>query len=133
MRPLAAMAPTRGIRNDEDLSWLELMEAKNLMLHFITKSGAWPAENAEALAAFFVVLDVHLICVQTNSRKALLLYQSRVRWEWFDALGRNEGFNIEIISEDLLRTISDNLNTRLQEERIEKVRKGAIPPKPHTC
>ncbi|KAH9021888.1 hypothetical protein EDB85DRAFT_1895459 [Lactarius pseudohatsudake] len=128
MRPLTAMAPARGIRNDEDLSWLELMEAKNSMLHFIAKSGAWPAENAEALAAFFVVLDVHPIRVQANGRKALLLYQSRVRREWFDALGRNEGFNIEIISEDLLRTISDDLNTRIQEERIEKVRTDAFPP-----
>ncbi|KAH9019481.1 hypothetical protein EDB85DRAFT_1896623 [Lactarius pseudohatsudake] len=128
MRPLTAMAPARGIRNDEDLSWLELMEAKNSMLHFIAKSGAWPAENAEALAAFFVVLDVHPIRVQANGRKALLLYQSRVRREWFDALGRNEGFNIEIISEDLLQTISDDLNTRIQEERIEKVRTDAFPP-----
>ncbi|KAH9013021.1 hypothetical protein EDB85DRAFT_2221093 [Lactarius pseudohatsudake] len=126
MRPLAAMTPSRGIRNDEDLSWLELLEAKNSMLHFIAKSGTWPAENAEALAAFFVVLDVHPIRVQTNGRKALLLYQSRVRREWFDALGRNEGFNIEIISEGLLRTISDDLNTRIQEGRIEKVRTGPL-------
>ncbi|KAH9024646.1 hypothetical protein EDB83DRAFT_2527076 [Lactarius deliciosus] len=69
MRPLAAMTPSRGIRNDEDLSWLELLEAKNSMLHFIAKSEAWPTKNAEALAAFFVILDVHLICVQTNGRK----------------------------------------------------------------
>ncbi|KAH9073424.1 hypothetical protein EDB83DRAFT_2219509 [Lactarius deliciosus] len=78
MRPLAAMAPSRGIRNDEDLSWLELLEAKNSMLHFIAKSGVWPDQNVIALAAFFVVLDVHPIRVQTNGRKALLLYQSRV-------------------------------------------------------
>ncbi|KAH9030728.1 hypothetical protein EDB84DRAFT_1439065 [Lactarius hengduanensis] len=69
-RRLRIRAAWRGIRNDEDLSWLELMEAKNSMLHFIAKSGVWPAENAEALAAFFVVLDVHPIRVQTNGRKA---------------------------------------------------------------
>ncbi|KAI9434806.1 hypothetical protein H4582DRAFT_1818388 [Lactarius indigo] len=132
MRPLAAMAPARGIRNDEDLSWLELMEAKNSMLHFIAKSKAWPPSNAEALAAFFVVLDMHPIRVQTNGRKALLLYQSRVRREWFDALSRNEGFNIEIISEGLLRTISDDLNTRLQERKIDKVRTSAPLSNPRT-
>ncbi|KAH9015908.1 hypothetical protein EDB85DRAFT_2209811 [Lactarius pseudohatsudake] len=126
MRPLADMPPSRGIRNDEDLSWLELMEAKNSMLHFIAKSGVWPAENAEALAAFFIVLDVHPIRVQTNGRQALLLYQSRVRREWFDALRRNEGFNIEVISEGLLRTISDDLNTRIQERRIDKVRTSPL-------
>ncbi|KAI9430105.1 hypothetical protein H4582DRAFT_1824696 [Lactarius indigo] len=133
MRPLAAMAPTRGIRNNEDLSWLELMEAKNSMLHFIAKSKAWPPSNVEALVAFFVVLDMHPIRVQTNSQKALLLYQSRVRQEWFDALSCNEGFNIEIISEGLLRTISDDLNTRLQERKIDKVRTSAPLSNPRTC
>jgi hypothetical protein len=35
--------------------------------------------------------------------KALLLYQSQVRLEWFSALERNEGFNIGIIRVPALR------------------------------
>ena len=35
------------------------------------------------------------------------------RHEWFDALKHDEGFNIEIINENLLRTLADGLNNRI--------------------
>ncbi|KAH9035675.1 hypothetical protein EDB85DRAFT_1811141, partial [Lactarius pseudohatsudake] len=109
LRPLAAVKPSKYLRNNEDLTWDELMEAKNSMLHFIAKSGAWPLANAQSLAAFFVALEVHPIRIQSNGRKVLLAYQSRVRREWFDALKHDKGFNLEIINEELLRTLSDQL------------------------
>ncbi|KAH9031401.1 hypothetical protein EDB83DRAFT_2197318, partial [Lactarius deliciosus] len=58
LRPMAAVKPSRYLRNDEDLTWDELTEAKNLMLHFVAKSRVWPLANARSLAAFFVALEV---------------------------------------------------------------------------
>src|SRR6266702_5952352 len=52
IRPLASLRPSRNIRNDEELSWEEMMEAKNTMLHFMVKSAVWPMAHAESLAAF---------------------------------------------------------------------------------
>ncbi|KAF8267697.1 hypothetical protein EI94DRAFT_1700809 [Lactarius quietus] len=43
LRPLAAQRPTRRIRKDEDLSWGEMLDAKNMMLCFMEKSGSLAA------------------------------------------------------------------------------------------
>ncbi len=86
IHPLAALRPSRTIRNNEDLSWEEMLQAKNTMLHFMAKSAVWPMANAESLAAFFIALELHPRVLQINGKKALLLYQSQARREWFDAL-----------------------------------------------
>lgn len=59
IQPMAAIRPSKHIRNDEDLSWEEMLGAKNTMLHFIAKSGAWPASHMESLASFYVNLELH--------------------------------------------------------------------------
>ncbi|KAF8265562.1 hypothetical protein EI94DRAFT_1804217 [Lactarius quietus] len=35
--------------------------------------------------------------------------------KWFDALKRDQGFNIELIQEDLLRAIADELNNAIRD------------------
>ncbi|KAF8259773.1 hypothetical protein EI94DRAFT_1706846 [Lactarius quietus] len=115
VRPMAAVKPSRHVRNDKDLGWEEMMDAKNIMLHFMTKSGAWPEAHAESMAAFFFNLNLHLRKMQMNGKAALLLYQSRTRHEWFDALKRNEGFNIQIIQEELLRSCAEEVNNAICE------------------
>lgn len=119
-----ALRPSKDIRNDEDLSWEEMLEAKNMMLHFMKQSGVWPTAHAESLAAFFVALELHPRRFLTNGKKALLLYQRRVRCEWFRALERNEGFNIGLISDDLLRNIADEVNNRIWEREMDQIRDG---------
>ena len=115
IRPLAAMRPSKQIRNDEDLTWEEMMDAKNVMLHFMAKSGIWEDEHTVALASFYFNLDSHQRKEQKNGKLALLLYQSRVRREWFDALKRDEGFNIALIEEDLLRSLAEEVNNTIQD------------------
>ena len=110
IRPMAALRPSKQIRNDEDLSWEEMMDAKNVMLHYMAKSGVWEDEHATALASFYINLDCHQRKEQDNGKMALLLYQSRVRREWFDSLKRGEGFNIALIEEDLLRALAEEVN-----------------------
>ena len=115
IRPMAALRPSKQIRNDEDLSWEEMMDAKNVMLHFMAKSGIWEDEHATALASFYLNLDCHPRKEQKNGKMALLLYQGRVRREWFDTLKRNEGFNIALIEEDLLCTLAEEVNDAIQD------------------
>lgn len=124
IRPMAALRPSKNIRNDEDLSWDEMWDAKNTWLHFMALSGAWPDEHAESLAAFFVNLDLHPKKLQTNGKLALIMYQGRVRREWFDALKRNEGFNIEIIQEVLLRACADEISNKIFDRKMEQVSTG---------
>jgi hypothetical protein len=121
LRPLAAQRSSKTIRNDEDLAWEEMLEAKNTMLHFMAQSRVWPTAHAESTAAFFVALELHPRRLQANGKKALLLYQSRVRQEWFSALKRDEGFNIEIIGEDFLRSCAEIVNDQIREKELQQV------------
>ncbi|KAH8978588.1 hypothetical protein EDB92DRAFT_1807283 [Lactarius akahatsu] len=125
VRPLAAVRSSRNIRNNEDLSWEEMLQGKNVMLRFMAKSTTWPQAHAQSLAAFFVALEWHPRTAQVNSKRALLLYQSRARREWFTALKRNEGFNIKHIGEGLLRTAVDEVDRAVQREEFEQVRTHA--------
>ena len=112
---MAAQRPSKLIRNDEDLSWEEMLDAKNTMLHFMAKSGLWPSAHAESIAAFFLNLELHPRKLQKNGKKALMVYQSRVRREWFDSLKHEEGFNIELIQDDLLRSFAEELNDLIRD------------------
>ena len=115
IRPMAALRPSKHIRSDEELSWEEMMDAKNVMLHFMAKSRVWEDEHATALATFYINLDCHQRKDQKNGKLTLLLYQSRVRREWFDALKRDEGFNIALIEDDLLRNMAEEVGNAVQD------------------
>ena len=122
IRPLASLRPSKHIRNDEELSWEEMLDAKTTMLQFMAQSGLWPTEHALSLASFFVALEAHPRKQQANGKQVLLLYQSRVRREWFEALKRNEGFNIELIRDDLLRALAEEVGNRVLDRKLEQVR-----------
>ena len=115
IRPMAAIRPSKHIWNDKDISWEDMIDGKNIMLHFMAKSGLWPDDHAASIAMFFFDLEHHQRKDQKNGKLALLLYQSRVRREWFDALKRGEGFNIELIEEDLLRSCAEEVNDNIRE------------------
>ena len=89
LRPLAAQRASKNIWEDHELSWDEMLEAKNTMLLFIARSRNWPEAHAETLSTFFVNLELHPQQLQPHGRKAILLYQSKVHQEWFCALKRN--------------------------------------------
>ena len=115
IRPLAAVRPSKHIRNDEELSWEDMMDAKNVMLHFMAKSGVWQAEHTLCLATFYVNLDCHPRKGQKNGKQALILYQSRARREWFESLKRGVGFNLALIQDELLRSLAEEVNNAIQD------------------
>lgn len=59
IRPMASLRPSKHIRNDEDLSWEEMVDAKSVMLHFMAKSGAWQDEHATSILNFFFNIEAH--------------------------------------------------------------------------
>ncbi|KAF8267684.1 hypothetical protein EI94DRAFT_1683667 [Lactarius quietus] len=110
-----AVKLSRHIRNDGDLGWEEMMDAKNIMLHFMNKSRTWPEAHTESMATFFFNLDLHPRKMQTNGKTALLLYQSCACHEWHDALEHDEGFNIQIIQDELLCSYGEEVNDAIRE------------------
>ena len=96
-----------------------MLDAKNMMLHFMAQSGLWPPTHAEATAAFFLNLELHPWRLQKNGKQALMLYQSCIWREWFDSLKRLEGFNIELIQEELLCSLAEGLNDSIRDRDDE--------------
>ena len=136
IRPLAAQRASKNIRRDEDLTWDEMQFAKNTMLECIAKSGVWSDRHALSLASFFVALEGHPVRWNPNGHKILLRYQSQVRREWFSALKRGEGFNLELIREELMqsltRTINDQESAKAVAKEIEEVRIVKTLPENHS-
>ena len=120
--PLASLRPSKTIHSDEELSWTEMFEAKNNMLHFMAKSGVWPEKHARSLALFYANLELHPRKWQDDGQQALILYQSRVRREWFDALKWNEGFNIVHIQENFLCSMAEVVSNAIRAKEIKQVR-----------
>ncbi|KAF8262073.1 hypothetical protein EI94DRAFT_1705040 [Lactarius quietus] len=69
-RNLVAQRPTRCIRKDEELSWEEMLDAKNMMLLFMEKSSVWPVLHAEAISGFFLNLKLHPRKPLPNGKKS---------------------------------------------------------------
>ena len=114
--PLATMRPSRHIRNDEDLTWEEMLNAKSIMLHFMSKSDTWPILHTRSIAGFFYNIENHLRKAQKNGKKALMLYQSQAQCKWFDALKHNKGFNLKLIQDELLWSLTEQVNDAIQEK-----------------
>ena len=109
------MRPSKHIRCDKELGWEEMMDAKNIMLHFMAKSGLWPDEHAVSIATLYMNLDCHPRKGQKNGKAALILYQSRMCREWFKALKHGEGFNLVLIWDEYLRSLAEEVNSTIQE------------------
>ena len=115
IQPMTPIRPSKHIRNDEDISWEDMLDAKNVMLHFMAKSGQWEDAHATSITSFFYNLETHQRKDQKNGKRTLLLYQSCVCREWFNALKQGEGFNIELIEEDLLRDYAEEVSEAIRD------------------
>lgn len=121
LQPISSLKPSKNIQRDDELTWDEMVSAKNTMLHFCSKTGVWPAEHLGSLAAFYVILETHPMRQRDHGNQIITMYASRVRREWFDALKREEGFNLELINEDLLRSIGDEVKDAARRDEIKEV------------
>ena len=100
-----------------------MLDAKNVMLHFMAKLHQWEDAHATSIASFFYNLETHQRKDQKNGKRTLLLYLSCVHRKWFNALKQGEGFNIELIEEDLLHDYAEEVSEAIQDsENVAKDR-----------
>ncbi|KAF8265986.1 hypothetical protein EI94DRAFT_1803712 [Lactarius quietus] len=59
LHPMASLKPSSHVRGNEELSWQEMLDAKNVMMHFMNKSGVWPHTHSESIASFYFNLELH--------------------------------------------------------------------------
>ncbi|KAF8261482.1 hypothetical protein EI94DRAFT_1810214 [Lactarius quietus] len=69
LHPMSAIKPSGNVRGDEELSWDEMLDAKNIMLHFMNKSGVWLRPHSESIMSFYFNLELHPQKLQLNGRR----------------------------------------------------------------
>jgi len=86
---------------DEQLTWKDLLQAKNVFLEYIAKGG-WPEPYLRMFADFYCKLELRSELRQShgNGEKILILYHARARREWFDSVRLKKPFDISVIVED---------------------------------
>jgi hypothetical protein len=81
----------------------------------------WTQAHINSLAHFFVGLDLNTYWNRANGEQILLTYQARVRREWHDALKRDQAFDISILNETLLWSITDEIWDNIRTKGIKLV------------
>ncbi|KAJ7066339.1 hypothetical protein C8F01DRAFT_981050, partial [Mycena amicta] len=111
----------KNVRRDESLTWAELTLASARYLREISAAG-WKNEHVEALTQFFYLVEHHPLREEDaeHGAKILLIYQDRVRYEWFKALGTERAFNIGIMSDVLLKKYADEYFRKLQADAVKR-------------
>ena len=66
-------------------------------------------------------MTISLYRLRPNGKRILLLYQAQVRHNWHNELAAGRGFNIGLITPNLLRTIGDKLYDWLRDTVQRKV------------
>jgi hypothetical protein len=121
LQPLSSLKPSKNIRRDEDLSWDEMVTAKNNMIHFMSRSRLWPQSHMECITKFYVALETHPICQTSHGNRIVTAYAGHARREWFYALKRDEGFNLAIINPNLLKSVADEIKDFNRDEEMAAV------------
>ena len=118
---LLSLRPSRNIRRDEDLSWDEMVTAKNNMIYFMVKSKLWPQSHIECVAKFYVALETHPIHQSSHGNRIVTAYAGRARCKWFDTLKMDEGFNLAIINAELMKSVADEIKDFSRDEEMAAV------------
>lgn len=122
LRPAYAFKASKAAVADHDLPFSVFLRAKNLFLMQLSKA-KWPQTHIDALSLFFWHLENHTVRNNSDIGDLVILnYASRVRQDWHDRLKRDEGFNIAIINETLLRSINEELWDKIRSRSLAAVR-----------
>lgn len=122
LRQVAAVRLSKNVIHDADLKWKQMTYAKTSFLQHASLAG-WPKKHVDALAHFFVGIESSPFRTRKHGEQILLLYQARVRRHWQDCLKRDDGsaFNIALIDDRLLQTISNKVWDAVNAENLQEV------------
>ncbi|KAH7916684.1 hypothetical protein BJ138DRAFT_1108472 [Hygrophoropsis aurantiaca] len=122
LRPLASFKASRNVLHDHELTFSQLLQAKNCFLVNIQKAG-WTQKHIDAIATLYFKIEMHEYRIRAHGERVLLVYASRARKEWHAALKRKEKpFNIAFINENLLRSINEEIWDKIRHEQTYRVR-----------
>ncbi|KAJ3487365.1 hypothetical protein NLI96_g3579 [Meripilus lineatus] len=125
LRPANAPS-TKKVIPDEHLSWLQFTQAYPRYMTHLAKTGQH-REHVDALGKFFLAVAHHPILVTDQGPEILILYQARVRKNWFDSIKapahlEELSYNIAILNEDLLTSIEREAGRKIRERNDREVR-----------
>ena len=124
-QPISSLKPSKNIRRDEELSWDEMVIAKNKMVDFMNESGTWPPAHVAATMMLFVELENHHTRLEHLGNKIMVTYAARARRVWFDMLEQKKGFNLGKIGTELMRNITDEVRDNARQNELAQVRKSS--------
>ncbi|KAG6849458.1 hypothetical protein H0H87_002758, partial [Tephrocybe sp. NHM501043] len=88
----------------------------------------WLDEHAQALLRFFIEIESSPFVTCENGKKALLTYAVHVRRNWMDMMkGGGEVFNIALINDELLESVSREIQSKMTVELQRQVSRIALP------
>jgi hypothetical protein len=73
-QPISSLKPLKNVRRDKDLSWEEMVVAKNKMLEHMADSGVWPDAHIKATMFLFVELENHPTQSQHLGNQIMVTY-----------------------------------------------------------
>ncbi|KAG9310696.1 hypothetical protein JVU11DRAFT_9290 [Chiua virens] len=109
---------------DENLTWEEFSEATYCMLHWMTLQDR-PRQRTDMTGKFWLALQGHTFrhgqC--EYGKKALLVYQARIRRQWHQTIATPEVFSLMPLNEYRPITIQKELRDVAVNNQIETLRK----------
>ncbi|KIJ13889.1 hypothetical protein PAXINDRAFT_13215 [Paxillus involutus ATCC 200175] len=108
--PLPSPKAKESIIKDEDLTWGQFTQAHPRMAAAMRECG-WPEERAQTLIDFWMAIESSDWCHDgsSHSKRALLIYQGRVRKFWHSAVGMPSAFSLPKLNQKLLLKIRGQL------------------------
>lgn len=106
--------PSKHALSDRELTWRDFTIARTNFLE-AAKEAEWPASHVAALIKFFLGVENHHFREREYGDTTMLRYASDTRRHWHQALSRNQGYNIGLINDDLVKEVHDKV---LEEVRL---------------
>jgi hypothetical protein len=121
IHPASAFKASKAALPDHELLFSTFLHTKNLFLTHASTAN-WLQMHLNALALFFWHLENHTIRNNSELGNIVILhYALHVRLNWHDRLKRDDGFNIGIINETLMRSINEEMWDRVHSRTLALV------------
>jgi len=121
LRSISSIKASKNVVQDAELSWRQMSMGKTTLLANLPNAN-WPAKHVNALTEFFLQLEMHPVRNRPHGEKILILYQARARREWHDKLKLKQAFNVALINNGLLRSISDEVSDHIRSVEVKELK-----------
>ena len=118
---------------DKALSWEEFSQASYRMLNTMRQQ-EWPANRLKMIRDFWVALESHFWCHDSSEyqRRALLVYQGRIRKDWHKMLGTVDAFHLLPLNAGHLNDYHQEMLDNAYASKIEAICVSTSPTTLHT-